>query len=379
MVKIYIGSDVHKRSVYITELNEDGSIGEQYEIANSEDSWMKFRERYLSMKPEIALEVSTSGKYVARLLRDMGFSMHLADPVKLALIFNTAKKNDKEDSYKLAKLLRLGELPEVHLPSRESDDLRSLVRYRRSLGEEITGIKNRIHAILTAYGISIDASDIFGRKGVREMEKASGKLSTPDKMVMADMIHRVSDLKQREDSMEDEMSRIVETNRNVKTLMTIPGINVYSAASIMAEIDDVARFTSKEKLAAYAGLVPRQDQSGNSDRRGHITKHGPSMLRFVLVTAAHSVIKYSQKLKKKYLSIVKRLGKNRAIVAIARLLIEIVYAMLTRGEDFVDEIESLTERKMRAMSARARNPKGVQEVRDAIDSLRNRRSRKMSG
>ena len=97
MVKIYIGSDVHERSVYITELNEDGSIGEQYEIANSEDSWMKFRERYLSMKPEIALEVSTSGKYVARLLRDMGFSMHLADPVKLALIFNTAKKNDKED------------------------------------------------------------------------------------------------------------------------------------------------------------------------------------------------------------------------------------------------------------------------------------------
>lgn len=359
-------------------MNEDGSVGEQYEIANSEDSWMKFRERYLPMKPEIALEVSTSGKYVARLLRDHGFSVHLADPVKLALIFNTAKKNDKEDSYKLAKLLRLGELPEVHLPSRESDDLRSLVRYRRSLGEEITKIKNRIHALLTAYGISIDASDIFGKRGIRVMEKASEKLSTPDKMVMADMIHRVSDLKQREDSMEDEMSRIVETNRNVKTLMTIPGINVYSAASIMAEIDDVARFATKEKLAAYAGLVPRQDQSGNTDRRGHITKHGPSMLRFVLVTAAHSVIKYSQKLKKKYLSIVKRLGKNRAIVAIARLLIEIVYAMLTKGEDFVDEIESLTERKMRAMSARARNPKGVQEVQDAIDSLRKRRLRKMS-
>ena len=61
-------------------------------------------------------------------------------------------------------------------------------------------------------------------------------------------------------------------------------------------------------------MVPRHDQSGNTDRRGHITKHGPSMLRFRLVTAAHSVIKYSQKLKKKYLSIVKILGKNRAIV-----------------------------------------------------------------
>ena len=120
-----------------------------------------FRERYLSMEPDISLEVSTSGKHVARKLRDMGFSVHLADPVNLALIFNTAKKNDREDSYKLAKLLRLGELPEVHLLSSYSDDLRSLVRYRRSLGEIITMLKNRVHAILASAGISIDATDIY--------------------------------------------------------------------------------------------------------------------------------------------------------------------------------------------------------------------------
>ncbi|MEM4103965.1 MAG: transposase [Thermoplasmatales archaeon] len=106
-----------------------------------------FRERYIETRPEIALDVST-GKYVARVLRDMEFSVHMADPVKIALIFNTSKKNDREDSYKLAKLLRLNELPEVHLPSRESDSLRSLVRYRKSIGEEITVIKNRVHALI---------------------------------------------------------------------------------------------------------------------------------------------------------------------------------------------------------------------------------------
>ena len=67
------------------------------------------------------------------MLRDNGFSVHMADPIRLALIFKTTKKNDREDSYKLAKLLRLQELPEVYLPSRFSDDLRSIVRYRRSL------------------------------------------------------------------------------------------------------------------------------------------------------------------------------------------------------------------------------------------------------
>ena len=174
---MWIGLDVHKCSVYITEMKEDGNISEQYEIENKDESWNAFRDRYLEVRPEIALEVSTTGKYVARLLRDMGMKAHIADPVKLALIFNSSKKNDKEDSYKLAKLLRLGELPEVHLPSRESDDLRSLVRYRKSIGEEMTMIKNRTHALLSRYGITVEASDIFGRGGIREIEKRSEKLS----------------------------------------------------------------------------------------------------------------------------------------------------------------------------------------------------------
>ena len=195
-----IGIDVHKRWVNITEMEEDGTVRENYEIENSEESWNKFTERYLSMKPEIALEQSTSGKYVARLLRDRGFSVHIADPVKLALIYNSTKKSDKEDSYKLAKLLRLGELPEVHLPSEYSDDLKSLVRYRKSLGEEVTMIKNRVHALLTMHGIIVDATDIFGRKGMREMEESFPKLKENEKIVMEDMLKRLADLFDRERS-----------------------------------------------------------------------------------------------------------------------------------------------------------------------------------
>ena len=373
VVRIYIGLDVHKRSVYITEMENDGTIGEQYEIANNEESWNAFRDRYFDLKPEIALEVSTTGKYVARLLRDMGFSIHLADPVKLALIFNTTKKNDREDSYKLAKLLRIGELPEVHLPSGESDALRSMVRYRRSLGEEITMIKNRVHAILTRYGISIDATDIFGRRGTVEIERSSAKIGESDRIIIADMIRRVSELADRESMMEDEISRLAGKRRDVRLLMTIPGINVYSAVAIAAEIDDISRFASKEKLASYAGLVPRQNQSGGKDLRGHISKHGPSMLRFILVNAAHLVIKYSKRMKTKYLSLVRRLGRNRAIVAIARTLLEAIYVMLSRGIGFMDNIDSLAERKMKAMSARARNPRRTLDLEDAIKLIREKR------
>ena len=277
------------------------------------------------VKPEIALEVSTTGKYVARMLRDIGLSVHIADPIRLALIFNTAKKNDKEDSYKLAKLLRLQELPEVHLPSKFSDDLRSIVRYRKSLGEEITMIKNRVHAMLTSHGIIVPAADIFGRSGLGWIDSGSHKLPTAERIVMSDLLSHASDLMERERAIEDQIAVMLSGNEDARLLMSIPGINVYSAACIIAEIDDVSRFGSKEKLASYAGLVSRQDQSGSVDRRGHITKHGPSLLRFILVNAAHCVIRYSKTMRLKYLSLVRKLRKNRSIVAIARHLLEIIY------------------------------------------------------
>ncbi len=151
-----MGLDVHKNSVYVTTMDNSGKITEQFEMKNSDNEWSNFRQKYHSLKPGIAIEMSSSGKYVSRLFRDMGFSVHIANPVKLALIFNTSKKNHREDSYKLAKLLRLNELPEVHLPSREADSFRSLVRYRKSIAEEATMLKNSIHAILSRHGISVD-------------------------------------------------------------------------------------------------------------------------------------------------------------------------------------------------------------------------------
>ena len=152
--------------------------------------------------------------------------------------------------------------------------------------------------------------------------------------------------------------------------MTIPGMGIYSSAVIMSEIDNISRFSSKEKLASYAGLVPRQNKSGSSDIRGHITKHGSSMLRFIMVTPAHSLIKYSDRIRKKYLGIVKRLGKNRAIVAIARILIETIYTMLKNGTKFIDRIDALTERKMVSKRSRASEPHQIPRMEDRMNDLR---------
>ena len=332
----------------------------------------------MALNPEIALEISTSGKYVARLLRDMGFSVHLEDVMKLSLIFNSSKKNDREDSHQLAKLLRLGELPEVHLPSRESDDLRSLVRDRRSIGEEITRIKNKIHAMLSLHGISLKQADIFGKSGLAEINRQSTKLSSAERVVMNHMLSSVIQIKKNAMEIEDEMARMGHEKKDVRLLMTIPGINAYSAVAIISEIDDFTRFRSKEKFASYTGLTPRQDQSGSRDIIGDVSQHDPSMLRFVLVTAAHSVIKYSKRMREKYLHMARRIGAKRAIVTIAQILAETVFTMLSRNVEFMDSIDSLTERKINAMSARARKPSQDPDISETVKLLREQRLRRRS-
>jgi transposase len=373
-----IGLDVHKDLVYVTRMENDGKITEQYEMKNSEESWNKFVGKYILEMPEIALEASTSGKHVARILRDSGFSVHIADPKKLALIFKSSKKNDRSDSENLAKLLRLNEFPEAYLPSREYEEMRTLTRHRKYLGEEVVRIKNKVHSILSLNGIKIKATDIFGKKGLSELSKSIERLSYSEKIVINDMLKRIIDIKERSEKIENEMAKIGKDREDVNRLMTIPGINIYIATGIIGEIGDIHRFRNKESLASYAGLVPRQDQSGKNDRKGHITKEGPSMLRYLLVLAAHTVIKYSKKMKNKYLSLVRRIGKNRAIVAIARILAETIFTMLKKNVDFEDEIIPLTEKKVKKMIERANSGSGEINIQENIKLISSKGFRSLS-
>ena len=170
------------------------------------------------------------------------------------------------------------------------------------------------------------------------------------------------------------MSRIVENNDDDKLLMTIQGINVYSAVAIMSEIDDISRFKKKESFANYVGLIPHLDESAERKTQGHISKHGPSVLRFILVNCAHKVVKYSVRFKNKYNSIVSRLGKNRTLIEILRILAETIYTMHSRRVRFMDEIDSLTEKKIRAMGERAESQRMSKDIESRGKILRGVRS-----
>ena len=190
-----IGLDVHKRSVYGTVMEDNGTIIVQRNMENNMETVNGFFLNYKNH--DIVIESSTSGKYLSKELSMLGYKVHLINPAKVPEIANNYKKTDKEDSFQLADVFRKGGMKEIYIPSEEIENIRSLVRYRHSLGEEITLKKNKVHALLTSYGIIIKATDPFGKKGLREIE------------------------------IETEISSITSKSDDIKLLMTIPGINFY--------------------------------------------------------------------------------------------------------------------------------------------------------
>ena len=150
----------------------------------------------------------------------------------------------------------------------------------------------------------------------------------------------------------------------MQLLMTIPGVDYYSALAITSEIGDIHRFSDARKLASYAGLVTSTRKLNNFVRHGHITKEGPDVLRWILVCCAHSAVKRDGKLKRFYSRLAKRVGGNKAIVATARKLLVIIFHMLMSQKPFEERSDDLSYRKLKRMMYKARCDGRKSMVRD---------------
>ena len=163
-------------------MENNGNIISQKNMENN----MELVNRFLSIYKDhdIVIESSTSGKYLCKELLKLNYKIHLINTFKVPEIYNNYKKTDKEDSFQLANVFRNGGMKEIYIPSEEIENIRSLIRCRHSLGEEITLKKNKVHALLTSYGIIIKATDPFGKKGLKEIGNNYNNLNYSDRIVL---------------------------------------------------------------------------------------------------------------------------------------------------------------------------------------------------
>lgn len=361
---MYIGLDVHKNLCYATMIDEEGEIVEQRKFQNTKEGVAGFVGK-LSPCDSVAMEAASHWQYIYDALEEAGVSVCLSHPLKTRAIAEARIKTDKVDSEILAQLLRTNFLPKAYVPPKHVRSFRAIVRYRATLNNARAEVKNRIHALLAKHAIRHEFSDLFGRQGLSFLREL--KLSEADQVILAGELAHLEFLNAEIEKVTRHIASVAESEE-LRLLLTIPGVDFYSALLILSEIGDINRFSSAKKFCSYSGLVPSVHSSGSTLYHGRITKQGSRYLRWILVQIAHVAVRREGRLRDFYLRLARRKGKKVAIVACARKLLTWIYHMLHRKEPYLEERRELTRVKLRRMQCLAEPYPISEEVMERLIS-----------
>jgi len=234
---------------------------------------------------------------------------------------------------RLAVLLRVDALATSYIPPDEFREARKLVRRRKALVEDRTSAKNRVRSTLADRGISYDG-DLFGQDGREFLADEELPFSEGDRQIIEADLAVIETLDEQIAQLQAEIDEIAATWEETQPLMTIPGVGPVLAVTIVAEIGEIERFSSRKEVVSYAGLDPRVRQSGEKETTDAITKEGPPVLRWALGQAVLNVVKYDSALGNFSTRMKRRKQKQKALVAAMRKLLVWMYAMLTNQEEY---------------------------------------------
>jgi transposase len=281
------------------------------------------------------VESMNGARFVHDELTRYGWDVLVADAVKVKGLAPLACKTDKVDARVLAELSFRDLVPAIWLPGEQLRRERELSRFRLHLVKHRTSLKNRIHATLLTFGQQRPVSDLFGTGGRQLLSEL--EIPQPWQSNLQASLGLIDELERRITEIETELQRSGADHAYVPLLMTAPGIGWVLGYTIAAEIGEINRFATTKQLVSYTGLCPRVKQSGDSDLRGPLSKHGPRYLRWALIEAAQHAAAHPA-YRERYQHTKRRLGKQRgakvAQIELARTLAEAIWHMLTRHQPF---------------------------------------------
>jgi len=280
----------------------------------------------------------------------------VSNPVKTRAIAEAKVKTDKVDARVLAELLAADYLPSVWLADEDTRALRRQVARRVHIVRQRTRLKNQVQAVLARNLLPrCPAADLFGHEGRRWL---AAQPLPADEARAVDALLRQLDFEGDELRLLDgELARVALDRVDVRRLMTIPGVDMAVAISIVATVGEFSRFASPDKLVSYFGLNPKVRQSGGLPAvHGNISKQGRAYARGMLVEAAWVASKAPGPLHAFYERIRARRGFQIAVVATARKLAVLCWHLIRTDSDYAFARPSLTAKKQRALELRAGQP-----------------------
>jgi transposase len=351
----FIGLDVHRDFCDIA-IYEHGKVRSAGRVASSPEQLQLFAQS-LCPDDHVGLETTGNALSIARILEPHVGAVLVADTRNVRAMTHAKVKNDRVDAQMLAKLLAAGMLPGTWVCDEQTRILRRRISRRSQLVRGRTRARNQIHAIaIRNLKGRAPASDTFGKKGRAWL---AGLNLPVDERAMVDSCLREADFLTAELALVDaEIARYALGCAEIRRLMTIPGVSVTTAATLMATIGRIDRFPSPRHLVGYLGLDPRSRQSGVSPiYQGHISKQGSASARHVLCEAAHSTMRAPGPLRAFGQRVRAKRGSKIATVAVARKLACLAWQLLTKQQDYLYERPALTFRKLRRLELTAGAPK----------------------
>ena len=335
---LHAGLDLSRRKIDICLLSESGEHVDQLAAPPDADALRTLARRVNEVYREpvcAVIESMIGARLVHDTLEQEGWDVEIADAQRVKGLAPLACKTDRIDSRVLAVLSQRDLVPAIWLPDPRIREERELARFRLHLVKHKSALKNRVHSTLINFGKPCPVTDLFGVEGRALLARLL--VPEPWRGNITASVELIDDLE----------GQIAEINRKLREghadhpyiplLMSAPGIGWVLAFTIAAEIGQIERFASPEKLAGYTGLCPRVNQSGERDRRGPLTKHGPTYLRWALLEATMHALKHPA-YAERYQRNKRRLGKQRgakvAQVDIARRLTHAIWHMLSRNQQF---------------------------------------------
>ena len=326
----FIGVDLHKKSITICVMDEKRKVLARKTLACTQtDEIVEFCRQFRPFK--VVVEATASYLWFVELVEPLAEKVVLANPKKLRVIAESTKKTDRLDAQVLTEFLVLDMIPESYQPTPRQRQHRALVRHRQYLQGRITSVRSKIRHILSNY--NADRKDLFSANcGAAYLKEV--RLSDVDRFV----------IKQLWAEWQDHLAQRLAVSKKLKAfvakapqreaeareiLKTAPGVGPVTAEVVLSELGDISRFRNAKAVCAYAGLVPVVRQSGERKSKDlKITKEGSGLLRWALVEAAWRLVGNSPKWAALFARLMPRSGKKRAIVAVARKLLCVLYAML---------------------------------------------------
>ena len=290
----------------------------------------------------VVMEACSASGWVHDLCEELGLSTLVCSTHEDAWRWrNVKRKTDKDDAIKLARLAWCNELKPTYVPSIEMREYRGLVKHRKKLSGRENQLKNSIRSVFVNHGIAITRGKQTWFSGREFLEQHRKPLldCLPDEYWRGELDQYLTELDLVSDllkQVEQKLDAIAKQDQRVQRVMQIDGVGRVTAEAIVCAIDDAKRFQSARQVSAYAGLVPRQFQSGETDRRGRITKRGSRLLRTLLVECAWCSLRYNQWSRVTYERIHggKRVRRKKAAVALARKILVMAWAMLRDETDY---------------------------------------------